>query len=495
MNRKYLKYLIRSRRVLLIFLFVMFLGIGLTPFLDYSYNSRSTVFSSSVTISLILSCILAYFLPIYLFHFIHKKRSVDMYLAMPIKRSEILNTNLLFSFSMLMIFFTAPTLTALLLTSGVAYFGSYLLLLLMFAIFMAALLVVNTLWFLVANNTFDGVIMIAAYTGIPILVYALVVSYVNTIVAGSPTVNVDIGVYFSPLALGAVNVSSLLSWIQGQMDTYTGSYTLEAAQLLKYTAFLVGYMIVGLIGLKYHFISRRAERAEQLSDERFAYPLIINLYMFGVLFVLALYNVQYDDMTSFILFYLILLFIYIAATFVYKRKIYIDLKMVMRYVMATVVTIAFASIAWNTKNFRIKDMYSVENQYQTLISYYGSEYDDDGDSVSYSFNLNVTQDEMNYYAAVLDIIEDYRNELIDEYYEESDWLLSESDLYGSLTFSSYDSADIYTDGRNYYSDELVLSMEELKQINEYVVVTVDVYQNDVWEEYTLDEYLEEMEAL
>lgn len=191
MSTKFMSYLIKNRKVALIFFFVIYLGIMLTPYLGgnaeyYASDGAMTAsqmslmqikgkFWTSLGFGIVMSMMLSYALPVLLFAYVHSKKSVDLYFALPVKRSEQLITNILFALAICFgYFFISSLIVYVFFGIKAVSIGSYLLILLSALVIFAIMLCINSLLFLVANNLFDGIVMIASYSGLAVVIYTVV---------------------------------------------------------------------------------------------------------------------------------------------------------------------------------------------------------------------------------------------------------------------------------------------------------------------------------
>ena len=90
MNKEYFKYLLSSKRSLLVFLGVINL---LFPTLIYFLSLADGWYYNTAMNTVLYSCALVFLecvlLPVIYFSFLHNKKGVDTYFALPISRKEI----------------------------------------------------------------------------------------------------------------------------------------------------------------------------------------------------------------------------------------------------------------------------------------------------------------------------------------------------------------------------------------------------------------------
>lgn len=484
MNRKYMNYLIRNRKIALIFFFVIYLAMSLTPYIHGFTAARNDLFDSSLMIATVMSVMLCFALPVLQFAYIQRKKSADLFLALPVSRKEQLNTNLLFCFLTVFGYFLITTLLIFVLT-GVTDFGKYLCIVGHNALLFAVVILINTLFFLLANNTFDGIVMIASYAFLPTFLYLAYLFFMTSTVAGYTDIRAyNSGIMMtSPLYMGFRNLGGLQ---QGS----------ELAFHWTYEILLAVYGALAYTGLQYHFVKRKAERAEQISNEFFAYPFIIHIYMVCVMIFLM----ERNGFKDVLMFYILLFMIYIIATFVYKRKIQLDWKNVLIYAGAMALSILLANASWSTKGFGLAELNPVRTNDKVYYNYHvyadpkdlSHQYDYDStenDSVEVIFRLTVPKGKSGEYTDTMDVLEQYRLRAVDRFYADDDKASG-----ASFSISNYENAEsektAFPYYNRYYSDAL-LNEDELIQISRKADVQVITHDED-WNETTmsLEDYLE-----
>lgn len=495
-NKNYFSYLFKSKKIGWIFFFIMYMAIALASFMDSS-SDMIDLFSNVVIVAGIESIIMAFLLPVFFFSFVHRKRSCDLYFALPIKRSEMLCTIIAFAFLLCFGFFVF--------TIGIAYcftlFNAKISLINLFvtsaflAISILALLLINTAIYLFSNNIIDGLIILCAYTFIP-WVYTLLCSVINTIVfldnANFAVLN---GVWLSPISIVISNFQALHAKIQ--QSNYVINSMIPSYNNL-YTILLIVYSFIACVTLYYHFIKRKTERAETVSNAFLSYPLLINLCTFLVLSALA-FSMLKGYFSNYVLFFIFVFFCYILALFVYKRKIQITFKNVCSFAIMLAFTIGLAQFTFMNKGFNIAKQYSLKEG--TSISYSVSGYQltkdlaqqaHEGDSIEYRFVFTIPTDAIDStkYKEVISILENYRNACIDY------WYTSESiGNYDTFALNVMQKKQTHTIKDYIYRSNKGLSINDLEIINTFTPVTVDVYDEYTFElkhSYNLSEYIEEV---
>ena len=264
MNKSWFRYLFRNYRIPVIFFAVVFFGISAIPLI--SSGNIHNDYMGSVEVMTVLAGMMTYILPVILFAFVHNRRSSDQLLALPLSRSEQLITNMAFAFTVIFGSFLLTSVLLWLINAIHAVSVTELLVIIgQEAFFTLTLLVIHTFWFLIANNTFDGIVMIGSWTCLPLLFLGVISSFVsNTVAGGNFSDTGGIAMWLSPLAMNIHNLN----------------FALAASDVFYnwgYTAVTAIYAIAACYGLYSQFVKRKSERAGQLSDHPLAYRLIINL--------------------------------------------------------------------------------------------------------------------------------------------------------------------------------------------------------------------------
>ena len=182
-SKEYFSYLVKSKKyLLLIILLVTLLNIFGTQEVRVTF-----------CIEAIICGLLCYFLPVYVFSYIHNKKAVDTFFSIPVSRKATLISGLLFSILTAYI----PFAITLVFYGFVESMGlGILVYLLELLIMVSALIVFNTTIYLTANNVFDGVVMIGAYSFLPFMLLIAYNNIINTYVAGLYAMDAPFLAYF-----------------------------------------------------------------------------------------------------------------------------------------------------------------------------------------------------------------------------------------------------------------------------------------------------------
>lgn len=367
MNKSYLNLLVRQHRTLLIFLLLVEAAFSMMPFINTSRDAEILQHAgeTGLTIGIVLSILIAAVMPMMLFSYIHRKSSVDLYFALPISRRQLLVTGILFCW---LAAFGGFAVSSVVVFAAGDLSVTYLLSRLLWAAYsLLAVILFVTFVYTIANNIFDGFVLVCAYSLLPVAILMAVNAFCAAMVAGNNlALSFRLAGYLSPSVL----------CLQGVM------YSIH----LRSAVILFVFGVISCIGLRHEFIKRKAERAQQISSGFLAYPLVIHLYaLLSMAFLIfSFYREVYNGM--YVLFFLVLFVIYIIATAVYKRTIRISWKPVLIFAVMLACCAGFASAGWHTQGFGLAQNYSVTEGDSLVYEYYYAVSKNDG---MYSLNIRL----------------------------------------------------------------------------------------------------------
>ncbi|MBQ1321764.1 MAG: hypothetical protein IIY53_09020, partial [Solobacterium sp.] len=198
--------------------------------------------------------------------------------------------------------------------------------------------------------------------------------------------------------------------------------------------------------------------------------------------------------------YILLLFIYVVATFVYRRKIRLEPKYLAAFAAGTILTLGLGYIGWATRGFGIADRHELPEGKYIVYNYSATvERDDLGrrqdmdtdwtEGVDINFDLDIPADQLAEYTPAIAILEEIRSEAIDEFYQRSSYngYASALEIYGKNSRENWK----YTQRLFYYLHDHLLSEAELIQLEPYV--SIQIYDHRYEEPMSLREYLEKRE--
>ena len=501
MNKNYFKWLIKSRKVSILFFTLICIAFQLISFTSYDPEHPLDTFQISTNIGGVLSVFLAAAIPVLLFSYIHRKSSADMYLALPVSRKEQLLTTILLTWLMAYGSFFLGTLIVWAARLNCAVRIRTLVFIQLFSAYSILVLILFfSAVYVLANSVFDGIVMIGAYSILPAVVMITVTTFIYSMIAGnyvpSDSFIYRIGTLLSPTTLFFNNLEYLLAPNDGGQEIFNPYYIV--VQLV--------YGLLSLVILKIHFINRKAERTDQISDEALSYPFIINAYLILILLSLA-WSVVSDSMNGLEFAYLLLFFIYIVASFVYKRTLKITWKPVAFFICACAATLIFAKAGWTTEGFGLSHLphelfperylhynYSADVTIEDL----GKQVPDYNQDRAYlSFDLCIPSEKEAEYAPLIKKFEALRNDAISNFYN-----YGSSDPNTEVNLSIFNKAKEDGPYMNYYDYNRVppLSEEDLKAISKKCEITLYVINDgdddtvsdeeyDSLDDMTLDDFL------
>ncbi|OON85839.1 hypothetical protein BXO88_10385 [Oribacterium sp. C9] len=476
MNKNYFKWLIKSRRISILFFLLISVAFQLISFTGYDHLHPEDTFTACANIGNILSILLSAAVPVLLFSYIHRKNSVDMFLSLPVSRKEQLLTNILLTWLMAYGSFLLGTAIVWITKAFHAVpVHRFLLLQGYEAYSLLVLILVNTAVYTLANSIFDGIVMIGAYSTLPGVVGISIMIFMQCMIAGRnlppDSFIYDIAVMLSPAGMLASNLEFILEPEYAQLSIFSVRYV-----LLQFL-----YAVIAIVLLRYHFIKRKAERAGQISDDILSYPFIINIYLALILLDMA-WSIVSDGWDNMEFFYLLLFFIYIVASFVYKRTLKITWRPIAYFVFATVASLCFAKAGWATEGFGLSKLpYDLFSQRYLCYSYDAfvsiedlgtileSGEDTETHEANVEFTMVIPKEKKERYNAMIEKLEDYRRQSRAKFYnsgkENSTYIMfrvyNKADLEKGMEFQQYD-----------YDGAHPLSEADLKEISKYCEVTV-----------------------
>ena len=486
-NANYLKYLFKSKKFLIGFIFLIMALISVNALIHANQSNNYSLLVNAGVI-FVLGVMLSFIMPCLTFSYIHDKKAVDTYYSLPVDRKQLLTTGLLFNLTITYI----PVFLSMLIILLPANLpvGRIAILLLSPLLIYATLSVVNTLFYHTANSIVDGIIMIAAYSVIPLAIFVAISAFTDTFVAGSLFGTYNFAEYLSPIYLSFVLFLNHLN-----LDRY---YPLETFDY-QCIVILVVMLIIALVILYKASVARKAERAGTISTGFFAYRFITYFYTFVCVFGIGtMFSYDYDlgeyFSSSFFL-YLGVFALFVIAHFIYKRKFYLNFRLPLYYLGIIVACIIFMFVARSTKGFGLAYAYEKPNQ-DTYYTVYQNHYynpiklDDiaewfykqtDGKSLNEDYNyiqLDITSNRTitkPYLQSTIDILEAHRKDSINYFYSGD----SRTAEYGETNTNMYiyqnkDRFGNYRKTYHYYGNT-PFTLEEILTLAKDTNLTIHIY--------------------
>ena len=338
-SKEYFNYLVKSKRyLLLIILLITLLNVFGTTDAQVSFGIEG-----------VIALLLCFFLPVYVFHYVHDKKAVDTFFSIPVSRTATLFSGLLFCILTAYI----PLALVSLFFGVVNHLGIIILInLLELLVMVSALIVFNTAIYLIANNVFDGIVMIGAYSFLPIMLLIIINCFVENYVAGMYAMDTPYLAYLSPTWM---SISTFIEMIRKSYGTW-------------HIVGLLVILVVFTFILYKEYTNRDVERAATPSTKVYAYPVIIYTYVALSLFIIAsmnnyTYGNIFDFMKEVFIVYVLLFAVFVAAHFVYKRKLYFNYKLPLFYVLALILSLTATTVFKANEAFGLSQHYNHNDPY------------------------------------------------------------------------------------------------------------------------------------
>lgn len=295
-------------------LFILIIGIIIYPLVIlttqfYQDNDYGTFYKTTSQVGLVITylAILCYIVPIFKFSFLHKKRQIDYFYSLPIKRNNIININLLVGFLQIIIPYTIVYFLGmglLALKTNIYHYVFYFPLYFISLYVALGVYLFNSFIFSRGNTISDGIILVILYT----FVLGLFLSFLDCF-KFIEIRDSSIGIAFVPF----VNIGNYYN----EFILYYGDKPLSGYYVNNFSNFNYFYpIILGIIGfLGLYFFTKidKAERAEQITDSYFGYSVITPVY-FVLLFV------DFCARGPSIILVLLLIILYLIGEVIHYRK-------------------------------------------------------------------------------------------------------------------------------------------------------------------------------
>lgn len=406
MNKAYFQYLLKSKKKLFVFLSVFnFLFPTLTYFISVASEWNDEIASICIVYASLLLFAECIILPILHFLFLHNKKGVDTYFALPISKHELYITNLVLIVLEVVLphlFSILPILCFEMVVCGNTVNILYLLLYILTLMFVIAALVMGVFALILKTNTaLDAFVMIGMYMIAPLLIYSSAYIFMDEQIYGLSAYHALEGILsvcFLPLTF----VKTFPIFGIHMFEYHVNWFMLK--DIYVSLGVFVFIALISLISIVYDIKHRKAEDAEQLSTNIFTYPFMIILITFTLILDVIFTQIEWQAKATFIVF---IFLVFTIMTCIYKRKITFTKKGIVIFVLTIILgyTTVFASNATNA--FGLEYAYKKENTLSSLT-------------------LN-----WNFY-----------NESMDEYYyidiitkeEDSNFVIDKEKAYGAYTY-------------------------------------------------------------
>ena len=298
-------------------LFILIVGIIIYPLviLTTDFYSEPTYKSTSqVGLAITYLAILCYIVPIIKFLHLGKKRQIDCFYSLPIKRNTFMNTNLLVGFLQIIIPYTIVYFLGmgiLMLKTNIYHYVWYLPLYGISLYVALGIYLFNCFIFSRGNTIADGVILVVLYS----FVLALFLSFLN-ITKICIIDNSELGITFVPfIKIGNYYNEYILYY--GEKDLTDTYYTRNFSNFNYIFPIILG--VIGYVGLVITTKTDKAERAEQITQSLFGYRTMIPIYYVLLFVIIAIEG-------SSIIYALFLAILYLIGEVIHYRKVKLPKK-------------------------------------------------------------------------------------------------------------------------------------------------------------------------
>ncbi len=213
--------------------------------------------------------LLCFFVPAFIYSFKMNKRSVDAYYALPLKKEKLYLIKSIVGLVLVLLPFTVAFFggffTMLFRTDHSYHMGAYIPAYFGGVLFGVCLYGVNAFLFTRANKIFDGIVFMAAY------------AFIGMIVAGF--LEELTGEYFSwRITEGLLTFGSLIIFPDAMGSAIRGT---QYSQMLNAFVFVypIVLAVISYFLLFFNLRYEKAENAEQVSSSWFGYKILIPLYI------------------------------------------------------------------------------------------------------------------------------------------------------------------------------------------------------------------------
>lgn len=355
--KNYIRYFFKSNRRLLFLEFVIFFML-----LPFSFNQ--TLMRSAVDMetrnaallgvvggtSVLCAMMAAFVMPIYVYRFIFKRSSSDLYFALPIKRGTLYTVQFFLGALLALIPLYANFLinfillclnTSVSIGNVLLFYGVLLILFLIMFSFISFLV-------MKCNNLLDAVLIPGAYLILPVFIVLTAVTFLdgqgsdffiaNVNVA---TEMIDLEFFASMLSLPVVMIYSVI------FLALRSAWYSNVVLLLIFLYWLAIGMGCFYFGRK-SFMQRKEEEAQQRSTSFATYPFLIAVFTVCMMMLVFSYDTGSKSMLMTMFTILIL---YIVMHMFAKRTLRLKLKDFAAFIIIFLCALGFSGLFHQTKGF------------------------------------------------------------------------------------------------------------------------------------------------
>ncbi len=416
MNKVYFKYLLHTNRNIIAVLFMTCFLIY--PFMIFFVDRQmfySQALDACIWYSFILM-ILTFCIPIYMQNKRLKKKSVDTFYSLPIKKEKMYHTEMIFGLFLVFVPWVFNYLLGISqywIKEGSLASGKEVLILIACLIYGFIQYSMN--YFLVGkcNNVLDGVITLFAYDFLPVVIFVVAGSFIDMNTVGINAYDV---VNFANMSVHGAMYSLVYYFI------YRLHYSTLFLNFPIGFLFLLLHCILGILAYREawrDYVCKPLEEAEQKTTSAWSYRFLIPIYCMLYL-SLATYNNGIEIMTI----TGVLVFLgYLAATFVSNRAIKISARSLVFFASVLLVMNIFTYVFRENKAFGLNEMFPTDYAYVDLDLYINL----------YDEQKNIQADVSLSDEEIITSLQDLQRVCIDRFYE------GQGETIGSLLISYKDS--------------------------------------------------------
>lgn len=363
----YIKWYIGSNKRNLLVISLLYLVTVTLPAILFPADIEKYVRMIPLGVSMItfpiMTCILSFVIAIYNYKHVMFKRSCDMYLAMPIKRSHFFYMQYFLGMLVLLVIPLLAMILAFICDPiAMEVFPYYAFLIACILLFCIAQYTIYTFLTLKCNNFWDAIIVCIAYTILPVFVllaaYIMLNSALSQSMAGYGVTTDEIfnSLYAcSFISVPAVLIGYILNMTNGIADFFRGNVDIMSYFLGDGSTsfvFLWYWLLMG-IGFfflaRHTFIKRSGEEAEQQTTSKICYPVIIILVTMSLLFGCGIFTGDWHELSFSLL--ILTIVIYGLMNFFAMRKIKITKAMALKFIGMIVAGFALTFVVVSSKGF------------------------------------------------------------------------------------------------------------------------------------------------
>ncbi|MEG0169979.1 hypothetical protein [Anaerorhabdus sp.] len=413
MKEKYFRYLIKNNKTALFI--IMLIGCILLPIFTIAMKSEVSI---EVLCSYIV--IISILLPLIYLSYIHKKDNINFNLNLPINKTNIwitrvvfviliiwiqivLNVLLLYLFSPILEFINQDPVKLMMMTSIqitiILLFGSFVLVSIMAWIISKC------------NNVIDSIFCSLAYLVLPLLFVLAINIYINSnsIFLGMLFIEVFYR-GFSPITLIGLTVFNLL-----------GTSQFIIIWILQFIYIVIGF-ICFVASIK-EASKHRAEEAGENTNKFYLFPLIAVLSSFSLMLI---------QINQQVISFLFIFIFFIGVISLGKRKVHMTKKNVITFVLLALVVVGFNFVFHKTRGFGLEKKLAfhlpIYTKY-TINEVIQNKDPNKGPTIKY-FRKELFSEQK-------EIIKEYMDDYIDRYHEDKNATLVEfANIRGQIMINS-----------------------------------------------------------